>query len=60
METKMKNLPQDFILEYTGYGIHDSKCRVQFFDAAGECKGKIVCLMTELDDNPGTSITNAA
>ncbi|MFA5790643.1 MAG: hypothetical protein WC976_06255 [Caldisericia bacterium] len=43
------------IFKYKGYGVHDSRCGVSIIDDG--TGGKIVVL-TELPDNPGTSVTN--
>ena len=44
------------IFHYKGYGVHPSKCGVSII---GGDDGKTVVL-TELPDNPGTSVTNFA
>lgn len=43
------------IFDYLGYGIHKSKCGLKI----KERNGKALVILTELSDNPGTSITNA-
>ena len=54
----MKKIDQ--ILEWKGFGggfgKWDSKCRIRIYDH----DGFEVCVVTELPDNPGTSITNCA
>lgn len=42
--------------EYKGYGVHDSFCRLEIF---GLTTGRPIVVVTELDENPGTSVTNA-
>ncbi len=48
-------------LEYEGYGGTASVCRVRVYDptpAGQAAKRPLVVVFTELDDNPGTAITN--
>lgn len=45
----------DEIYHYQGYGTHPSKCGLKIL----EKEGNIYVLFTELDDNPGTSVTNS-
>jgi hypothetical protein len=45
----------DTILNYLGYGIHPSQCRVMLYSGP---KGPVL-IASELKDNRGTSVTNA-
>ena len=56
----------DTIHHYLGYGVHPSRCRVRVFAPprpdelpADFCPAALVVVLTELPDNPGTSVTNA-
>lgn len=46
----------DTIFDFTGLNGFPSRCGIKFYHAAG---GYVVVLLTELPDNPGTSVTNA-
>jgi len=47
---------KDFIFEYKGNGDCESKCRVRTI--CDPDSDELIVLITELEDNPGTSITN--
>ena len=47
----------DETFEYLGLPPFPSKCRLRAFEEAGK---RTVVITTELPDNPGTSVTNAA
>jgi hypothetical protein len=48
-------LTTDEVYDYLGYSNCESRCRVRFYEAPGLSP---VFLVEELQDNPGTSITN--
>jgi hypothetical protein len=48
-------LTTDEVYDYLGYSNCESRCRVRFYEAPGPSP---VLLVEELQDNPGTSITN--
>jgi len=50
-------LAEDRLLEYRGYHGCKSECRIRLYE--GEGKPPVV-IATELDSNPGTSVTNRA
>ena len=56
-EHRPMELTHDYIHEYEGYGGCESRCRVRLYQQAGQSP---VFMLEELNDNPGTSITNMA
>jgi hypothetical protein len=50
-------LMADFTLEYPGYFGCESRCRVRLFEGAAH--EPYLALYEELEENPGTSVTNA-
>jgi len=48
------------IHKFKGFWNCESKCRVDYFEGKNAWEGKRVIVVTELDDNTGTSVTNAA
>ena len=56
-ETSRRQLVHDELFTYAGYWSQDGICRIRIFTAPDQVP---VVLATELDDNRGTSVTNAA
>ena len=50
-------LTHDFVHEYQGYHNLPSRCRIRIYQQPGQAP---VAIATELEKNPGTSITNMA
>jgi len=48
-------LTTDYVYDYAGYSNCESRCRVRIYDGPDQSP---VFLVEELQDNPGTSITN--
>lgn len=47
----------DYQLLWKGFHGCDARCRIQLFDDI-IFKGRTIAIITELEDNPGTSVTN--
>jgi len=56
-ETSRRQLTHDYHHTYTGYWSRDGLCRIRIFAAPDAVP---VVVATELEENRGTSITNAA
>ena len=55
-ETSRRQLVHDELFTYAGYWSQDGVCRIRIFTAPDQVP---VVVATELDDNRGTSVTNA-
>ena len=48
----------DTVFRYRGYHGCPSRCRIRVYEAEGDISVPSVLVATEIDDNPGTSVTN--
>jgi hypothetical protein len=50
----------DTIVQYSPWPGNDAKCRLQIFPSSQQTTRRMVVIVTELPDNIGMSVTNAA